>query len=191
MSHNSEHDSPGAVIGHNVRVLRGRRGLSLADLGARAGVSRTTVHEIEGGGSNPRLETLYAIATALSVGLADLIADPEDRDAGWVVRAGEGPMVHGEAVDARLVGRIEVAGHVEVYAFAARAGLQRSAGHAGAVTECLVVHDGTITTGSTLHPVDLAGGDAALFDATGEHCYGSPDEDGGRGTLLVIHQAHE
>ena len=189
MSQNTEHDTPGAVVGHHVRVLRGQRGLSLAELGARAGVSRTTVHDIERGESNPRLETLYAIATALSVGLADLIAEPEDRAAGWVVRAGEGPVVHGEAVDARLLGRIEVTGNVEVYAFAAREGLQRSVGHAGEVSECLVVHEGTITTGSSLAPVDLGPGDAALFDATGEHCYGSPDPAGGRGTLLVIHQA--
>ncbi|WP_341252570.1 helix-turn-helix domain-containing protein [Euzebya pacifica] len=187
MDQNSEQLTPGSVVGRNVRRLRERRGLSLADLGTRAGVSKTTVHDLEGGTANPRLETLYAIATALSVGLADLLTPPEEDVPSWVVRADEGPMVHGEAVDARLVGRIEVEGHIEVYDFAAAHGLQRSRGHAGHVRECLLVHDGTVRIGPDSTAVDLAVGDAILFTAGGDHVYGSPDEAGGRGTLLVIH----
>ena len=97
MDQNTEQTTPGSVVGRNVRRLRERRGLSLADLGTRAGVSKTTVHDLEGGSANPRLETLYAVATALSVGLADLLTPPEEDLPDWVVRAEEGPMVHGEA----------------------------------------------------------------------------------------------
>ena len=189
MDQNTEQTTPGSVVGRNVRRLRERRGLSLADLGTRAGVSKTTVHDLEGGSANPRLETLYAVATALSVGLGDLLTPPEEDLPDWVVRAEEGPMVHGEAVDARLVGRIEVEGHIEVYDFVASAGLQRSRAHAGHVRECLLVHDGTVRIGPQAAPVDLAPGDAILFTAAGDHVYGSPDAGGGRGTLLVIHSA--
>ena len=93
MDQNNEQPTPGSVVGRNVRRLRERRGLSLADLGTRAGVSKTTVHDLEGGTANPRLETLYAIATALSVGLADLLTPPEEDVPSWVVRADEGPSI--------------------------------------------------------------------------------------------------
>lgn len=175
------------MIGSRVRRLREALGLSLADLGARAGMSRTTVHDIEQGGANPRLDTLYTLATALGVGLADLLATPDEASAGWVVRAGEGPVVHGETVRARLIGRIEVDGHIEVYALAVAEGLQHSTGHAGSVRECMVVHTGAITTGPTEVPVELRAGDAALFAAGQDHTYGSTIPDGGQAVLIVIH----
>ena len=52
----------------------------------------------------------------------------------------------------------------------------------------VVVHTAfTAPEGQRGQVMDLAVGDAILFTAGGDHVYGSPDEAGGRGTLLVIH----
>lgn len=177
----------GQVLAGNLKRLRSRSGLSLALLGARAGLSRTTVHDIEQGDANPRLETLYALATALGVGLADLVDGTTAGATGWVVRADDGPVVHGEAIDARLLGRVALDGHIEIYDLTARKGLQRSAPHVKGVRECLVVHEGEVATGPADDPVRLGPGDAILFDGTDPHVYGSTDGHG-RGTLLVLHQ---
>lgn len=192
MSQNSEQQAVGAdvagtVLAANLRRLRSRSGLSLAELGSRAGLSRTTVHEIEQGGANPRLETLYSLATVLGVGLAELLEGPPKGRAGWVMRADQGSVVNGEAIEARLLGRVPVDGHIEIYDFTVHDGLQRSAPHAEGVRECLIVHDGMVNIGPTAEQVELGPGDAILFDGTGPHVYGST-AGGGRGTLLVLHQ---
>ncbi len=70
------------VIGHNVRRLRTAAGISLADLAAAGGVSKTTLHGIEQGQGNPTMSTLWALATVLHVPLGELLeaARPGRRD---------------------------------------------------------------------------------------------------------------
>jgi transcriptional regulator with XRE-family HTH domain len=73
--------SPEAVataIGRNVRRLRNRRALTLDGLAAAAGVSRSTVIQIEAGKANPSVGTLLALASVLRVGIGSLV----DVDAG-------------------------------------------------------------------------------------------------------------
>jgi len=54
-------------LAERVRTLRRRHGLSQHDLAERAGVSRSTVARVELGESNPDLDTLGKLATALGV----------------------------------------------------------------------------------------------------------------------------
>src|SRR6185369_8292111 len=76
-----------AMVGARIRELRAARGWSLSSLAERAGVGKATLSEIESGQRNPTLETLYAIAAPLRVGLSALLAEPP-----------EAPSVHGDAV---------------------------------------------------------------------------------------------
>lgn len=55
-----------------LRVYRDFRGLTQAALGAKAGVNRVTVTEIETGRKQGSVTTLRALATALDVALDDL-----------------------------------------------------------------------------------------------------------------------
>lgn len=52
-------------IGHKVRVLRKRRGLSLQKLAERSDVSAAAIHKVEQGGMVPTITTLLKIAAAL------------------------------------------------------------------------------------------------------------------------------
>ncbi len=176
---------PGRAIGRNLRRLRGGAGRSLADLAAAADVSKTTLHEIEQGDANPRLDTLYAIASALGVGLADLLAS--DLPDVQVVRAGEGTVVEGDAVTARLLHRVPVQGHIEVYAVEVAGAEQSSRAHLDHVRECLVVHRGEIVAGPEGHEATLGIGDSVLFRADVDHGYASPGQEPGEATLIMIH----
>lgn len=57
---------------HPLTAWRKAVGLTQADLAARAGVRTATVVDIEGRKIDPRLSTVKALATALSVGLEDI-----------------------------------------------------------------------------------------------------------------------
>src|SRR5215469_13808435 len=78
------------AAGRNVHRLRASAGMSLADLAAAGGISKTTLHGIEQGEGNPTLSTLWALATALGVSLGELLEPPPAPPVA-VVRAAEGP----------------------------------------------------------------------------------------------------
>jgi transcriptional regulator with XRE-family HTH domain len=54
-------------FGASIRRTRLLSGLSLTALASRAGISKSTLSDLESGAGNPSLETLWAIATALGV----------------------------------------------------------------------------------------------------------------------------
>jgi transcriptional regulator with XRE-family HTH domain len=64
-------------IARRVRDLRAQRGLSLDELAAHCGVSRSMISLIERGESSPTAVVLEKLATGLSVALASLFEAPE------------------------------------------------------------------------------------------------------------------
>ncbi|WP_232376315.1 helix-turn-helix domain-containing protein [Amycolatopsis aidingensis] len=173
------------VVGGNVQRLRTAAGISLAELAAAGGISKTTLHGIEQGQGNPTLSTLWALATALHVPLGDLLEAPAV--AAEVVRAAdERPYARGAAVGARMLHRIPVHGTVEVYEVEVGQARQESAAHLPGVQECLLVTGGRVTTGPAEAPADLAAGDSIRFDAAGPHVY-QGHEGHNRGILLMLY----
>ncbi|MBI5521694.1 MAG: cupin domain-containing protein [Desulfarculus sp.] len=77
-------------VGKRVRALREEKGLSLADLAQRTGLSETALGEIEDEAASPPLGTLIKLGKALGMKLGTLIASGEDRPY-TVVRAAERP----------------------------------------------------------------------------------------------------
>ena len=61
------------ALSENVRLLRGRRGLSQERLALDAGVDRTLVSKIERTIANPTLEVLTKLATVLEVPVVRLL----------------------------------------------------------------------------------------------------------------------
>src|ERR1700738_4250447 len=78
--------SPGSdeALGGRIRAARSRRGLSLAELAASAGVSKSLVSQIERGIAAPSIDTLRRLASVLQVPVFSLfMEEPGD---GMVVR---------------------------------------------------------------------------------------------------------
>lgn len=61
------------LVGANVARLRRQRGLTQEELAARAGFSQQYVSGLERGQRNPTIVTVYEIAVALGVDVADLV----------------------------------------------------------------------------------------------------------------------
>jgi transcriptional regulator with XRE-family HTH domain len=64
-----------AVLARNVRRLRLARGLSQESLAADAGLHQGLISEIENEGSNPELDTIGRLATALGARPRDLFEE--------------------------------------------------------------------------------------------------------------------
>ena len=85
----SRRDAPHIdALGQRIRDERGRRGLSLEELAARAGVSRSMLSDVERGANLPTVLVLDRIATGLDTSIARLLG--EEREARVVIlRRGE------------------------------------------------------------------------------------------------------
>lgn len=69
-------------VGARIRHLRAVRGLNIRDVAKRTGMHRPIISRVELGTYMPRLDTIYRIAMALDVKMADIIRviDSEDED---------------------------------------------------------------------------------------------------------------
>jgi transcriptional regulator with XRE-family HTH domain len=179
--------APAELAGATVRELRTRAGLSALELSRRSGVARGTLAQLESGNGNPTVETLYALADALGVPLADLLAVEPPVDPVRVVRAGDGVAVHGAALDAELLERFERPGVTgELYAIRFAPGAVRHAQpHPFGVVEHLHLHRGRARVGPADAPVELGPGDYARFDGSVPHLYEALGAQAA-GTLLIL-----
>ena len=69
-----------AEVGPRLKQLRARRGVTLTDLAAATGISKSTLSRLETGQRKPSLELLLPIAQAHQVPLDELVGAPEVGD---------------------------------------------------------------------------------------------------------------
>ena len=159
-----------AAVGARIRTLRTQAGVGLTALAADSGLGKGTLSELENGRRNPTLDTLFAIATALSIPLSDLLFGG----------AGE---AHGESVSAVLLGRWEDSAEVtEVYRLTIRETRQVSAPHSPGVREVLTVLTGSVEVGAVAEPALVSADETHVFAADAEHVYRAVD---GAATALL------
>jgi transcriptional regulator with XRE-family HTH domain len=178
-----------APLAANLRSLRRARGLSIIELARRSSVSRATLSQLEAGGGNPTLETLYDLANALDASLAELITGVAAPEPPRVVRAGEGPRVLGDAVEAWLLHTVATRTQsIEIYDFRLHTALPQSSGaHSRGTREHLHVYTGRIRVGPVSNPVELAAGDFVAFDADQPHVYQRVSATEFSGLLVITH----
>jgi transcriptional regulator with XRE-family HTH domain len=157
---------PGAAL----RVLRERRGLTIAALARQVGLSAAAISQIESGAVQPSVMTLRRLATALGVPVFRFFL-PADTPAASVVRRAERKTVGLARTGARyelltptLQGQLEV---MEVTIDPRQASAPERISHPG--EECLVIISGhgVLELGDDV--IDLAPGDAATFQASLPH----------------------
>lgn len=148
---------------------------------------RRTLAQLEGGEANPTVDTLYALANALGVPLAELLAPADDEPGVHVVRAGSGPGVPGGATEAELLERFDRPGLFgELYAIRFVAGAARhSQPHPLGVVEHLHLHAGQVRVGPEEAPVELGPGDYARYDGSVPHIYAALGGEAS-GTLMML-----
>ncbi len=172
------------LVGDRVRTLREQRGWSLSALAARAAVGKATLSEIEAGRRNATLETLYAIAAQLGVGLSALLTAP---GSGRVTE----PVVHGDAVDGVLIAAYHDPGvTTEIYRLRIRPGrVQVSPGHGPGVVEHLLVTSGRVRVGPVGTPADVVAGGDLIWEASAPHTYVATGPEPAEAVLVIRHPA--
>jgi transcriptional regulator with XRE-family HTH domain len=159
-----------AALALNARRLRESHGLSLAQLAERTGVAKATLFKVEARRTNPTLETLVALADALSVPVADLIA-PDGEPEVEVVRRHEGQPIPDSVVGARLL-KSKLVGStlVEVFELAIPPGESEvSISHGPGAREHVLVRSGRAVVGPLDSEVELGTGDYATYPADRMH----------------------
>jgi len=78
------------AIGHEVRTLRKKLGLTVTDLSNATGISSGMLSKIENGNISPSLASLQALSGALGVPLTELFRGFEERRSASFVKSGEG-----------------------------------------------------------------------------------------------------
>lgn len=79
-----------SAIGHEVRSLRKKLGITITDLASAADISLGMLSKIENGNISPSLTTLQALARALGVPLTDFFRRYEEPRNSVFVKSGEG-----------------------------------------------------------------------------------------------------
>ncbi|MGW6355726.1 helix-turn-helix domain-containing protein [Streptomyces sp. NPDC055092] len=162
---------PHRVIGNRIRELRQSRKMTVRDLASHAGVSTGLVSQVERGLTDPSLETLRRLSSALGLPLFDLFRqdDPDDvalvrRDRRIVVRSPQGGIEYtrvsaGSARLEVLEGTLEPGG----------ASSEERYSHPS--EECVVVLSGSLVVEAGDGRHELRPGDSCTFDSRVPHRY--------------------
>ncbi|WP_145803530.1 helix-turn-helix domain-containing protein [Kribbella amoyensis] len=160
----------GRVLGVNLRLRRDELGISLSELARRSGIAKGTLSQLESGAGNPTIETVFSLSNALGVPVSALLSEPPASDL-VVVRSADTDVLSGDAVDLRMLRRLESPGSLfEIYDQRIHAGkVQHSAGHPG--TEHHVILTGRLLITARDQTQELGPGDYLAFRANGPHEY--------------------
>jgi transcriptional regulator with XRE-family HTH domain len=146
-------------VGHRLRAARQEAGLSLSEVARRAGVGKGSVSELEHGRRPPRLETLWALSTAIGVPLSRLV----DSDGGEATA--------GASVRATLLDRWTSDAFYELYRASVGTRRQTSPAHAPNVSEILTVLTGRLRAGPVREPATAGPGESIQFRSDSPHIY--------------------
>jgi len=141
------------AIGHEVRTLRKKLGITGADLASATGISLGMLSKIENGNTSPSLTTLQSLAQALGVQVTAFFHRFEEQHDAVHVKAGEG--VELERRGTRAGHQYNLLGHI-------------GNNTAGVVVEPYLI---TLTTGSDVFPTFQHEGLEFLYMLEGEVQY--------------------
>ena len=162
------------ALGAQVRMLRRRAGLTVADLAGDAGISAGMLSKLETGQISPSLATLQGVAASLNVPLSQLFsAAEEQRDCSYV-RSGQGVVIErrgtksghqysllGHALDGPVV--------VEPYLITLREAAVPYIGFRHTGIEFIYMLTGEVVYRHGDQTYRLVPGDALLFDSAAPH----------------------
>ncbi len=177
------------AVGGAVRRARNAKGLTLAELSKRSGVSSAMLSKIERGQVSASLSTLDALARTMNIPIANLFADTVERKEVSFVKAGSGIDVrrsgstYGHAYT--LIGRTATTGlSTESYIISISdpAGGQPLFQHSG--IEFIQITDGRMTYRVGEDLFTMGEGDTLTFDSEMPH--GPQSIDGAEVTFLTV-----
>lgn len=181
------------AIGDRVARQRQRRGWTLDQLAAAAGVSRRTIVNVEQGSANPSVGTLLKLGDALGVGLPVLVEPSSPRPLD-VTRSGDGAVLWRGQAGGRgmLVAATDGPDVVELWEWTLGPNDRHdSDGHVAGTRELVHVVDGVVTVQVAGESVVLEAGDAVAFAGDAAHAYVNVGSEPARFALTVFEPRSE
>jgi transcriptional regulator with XRE-family HTH domain len=161
-------------IGNEVRRLRKSHDLTVAELGAAAGISAGMLSKIENGTISPSLATISALAKALNVSIGSLFAESEERRDCSFVKAGQGVRIERRGTKAGHL--YDLLGHslsgkiaVEPFLITLKQDAQPYTNFRHAGVEFIFMLSGSVRYRHADRSYVLEAGDALFFDAAAKH----------------------
>lgn len=164
---------PQDVLAANLRRLRIARRLSLSELARATGMSKATLSSVESGRSNPTIETLAALGSALRVSLGELLEEPPLGEMRIVRRGGQETLDRFEEAGIELTERV----------WGPRQRDESEPGPAGARAGVYIV-DGRLIAGPVERVTELTVGDYASFPIDMPYVY-ETERTGARALILT------
>jgi transcriptional regulator with XRE-family HTH domain len=164
--------APQEAIAASLRRERQRTGLSLTEVARRAGISKSTLSQLESGSGNPSVETLWAICVVLEVPFSRLLDPP--RPAVTVIRAGEGPTFFAAkaSYQATLLSACPPGARRDMFRIVAEPGPPRTSDpHNPGTVEYVVLSAGRALVGLGTDPVELSPGDYICYPGDVPHIF--------------------
>ena len=178
--------SPLNPVAVNLSRRRQQRGVSVSALAKAAGISKSTLSQLERGVGNPSIDTLWALARALSVPLGALFEERHTDEFNVRRFADTNPMPgEQEGFDVRLLLRKYSKGEWELYLIDIGERVLRSApAHGRGLVEHVIVISGRVEIAVDGQAVIASPGDCISFPADRPHSYASVD---GPARIFSIH----
>ncbi|WP_375392944.1 helix-turn-helix domain-containing protein [uncultured Sphingomonas sp.] len=162
------------ALGGQIRLLRRRLDLSVADLAGASGISVGMMSKIENGQISPSLKTVQALAGALSVPVSSLFASVEERQDCSFVAAGHGLSMERRGTKAghgyQLLGHLlrgDIVVEPYMISLDEQAQPHTSFSHAG--IELLYMIEGEVEYRHGGEVYTLRPGDTMMFDSSAQH----------------------
>ena len=177
---------PVDLIAANLRAERRTAELSLSAVARLAGISKSTLSQLESGQGNPSIETLWAIAIALNIPFSRLVVAPQAEVR--VVRAAERTTIHADGSDYG-VALLSPGSHArrDLYVTLLEPGKARVAeAHLRGSVEHVVVSQGVVRVGPIGYEIEAHPGDYVTFPGDVAHSYEAL-EAGSWFTLVMEH----
>lgn len=177
-----------AALARNLKTARAKRGLTLDQLSAAAGISKGMLVQMEQGRTNPSLATLLRLSAALGLPLARLVEVAETPEV-RIVRGAEAPVLwRGDRGGAgRLLGGTDAPDIVELWDWVIQPGERIvSEPHEPGTMELVAVRSGRLALDLGGQQTLVDAGDTAIFRADLPHAYHAADDAPVTLTMVVL-----
>ncbi len=166
-------DSTSRLLGERVSQLRQLQSMTLEQLAAASGVSRSMLSQIERGKANPTLAVTQRIAQTFGISIGELVDDPEAGNRIDVVRGNDpGTLFRADGeCELRTLSPLQLEKNIEFYAISLQPGAElSSAAHFEGTREMFSVAQGGARVRAGTSDIRLAAGDTAHYRADVPHC---------------------
>lgn len=176
-------------VGINLHLLRQERGLTLAELSERSGVSKAMLNQIESGRSSPTIATGWKIANGLGVPFGALLGEPMPGD--FVIHRRDQVQVFysdNKVLCSRALFPPGDQRAAELFELQLEPGSEeRAQSHTTGTREQIYVTAGQLTIECGESAASLQPGDVLFFCADRPHRYHNPGKEPARFILVMLY----